>query len=449
MSGKDLTSKDIESSRLELHMLTLFAQQHLPNASSPVAQAVQKAIQTVNVSLQESEKQIKAAALSASVASSTSPNISNPLNSSLPKHFQLLASSSDILLPLHSPTEAIALFFHSVLLCFDDIICIAEKGGGGVPGFAAPLAPLPPGSVVPTSWNKSIDSITFLYKHKAAPGKIIRLEVTKSSSEATRVGLGFKATSSKPYEVVLQNSAHLSSNKLAQCAHISSISQVYADPSSLAEYVTHEICQALPFLQEELDKSRQRELDEAHSQPMEVTRDLPPSRLQHAHINRMSPSSTKASFNPNPSIAGPSVGSSDVHPPLPSVVPPSFASMGPQGQLPALYGDEGGDSGTLGSGGGIGGMLVGPDHEIFQGGVRGGVGMFPGGGAPGFGTGMPQPRYDPIINPDIYTDPHIAPGMQGRGGPGRGRGRGGRGAPRVPGEPAPDHLKPPDFGDFI
>ena len=90
-------------------------------------------------------------------------------------------------------------------------------------------------------------------------------------------------------------------------------------------------------------------------------------------------------------------------------------------------------------------MLMGPYHAIFQGGFHGGgVGGMPaGGGAPGFGTGMPQPRFDPITNPDIFTDPHVAVGGQGRG---RGRGRG---APRVPGEPAPDHLKPPDFGDFI
>ena len=98
--------------------------------------------------------------------------------------------------------------------------------------------------------------------------------------------------------------------------------------------------------------------------------------------------------------------------------------------------------------GGDGGMLVGPDHAIFQGGYHGSVGMFPGSGAPGFGTGMPQPRFDPIINPDIYTDPHLGVGGQGfRSGRGRGRGRGRGGAPRMPGEPAPDHLKPPDFED--
>lgn len=448
MSGSDLTSKDVESSRLELQMLTLFAQQHFPNASSPVAQAVQKAIQSVNVLLEESEKKFKATVQSASAIPLN--DTSSYFDSSLPKNLLLLASSINILLPLHTALEAIALFFHSVLLSFNGIMCIAEKGGGGVPGFAAPLSPLPPGSVVPTSWNKSVDSITFLYKHKSAPGKIIKLDVTKFSGDATRIGLGFKSTSSRLHEVVLQNSAHVNTTEIPQCTHPSTLSQLYLDSSSLADYVTKEICQTLPFLQEDLHKSQQKDL-EVHSQPMEVTRDLPPSRLQHAHISRVAPSSTKAISSPSPIIPVPSVGSSDVHPPLPNMVPPSLPGMGPQGQLPGLYGDENVGSIRVGPARGSGGMLVGPDHEIFQGGSHGGVGVFPGGGAPGFGTGMPQPRYDPVINPDIYTDPHIAPGMQGRGGPGRGRGRGrgGRGTPRVPGEPAPDHLKPPDFGDFI
>ena len=438
---------------LELQQLRAF-QQQLPLASSPVARAVQTAVLTVQEYIREAEQKLAAATLASSHSLTAAPiastdSLSGDGDGDIPSVLLPLArsSGSELNLPLQSATEVIALFHHSILLSFDGVVCIAEKSGGGVPGFAAPLSPLPPDSFVPPQWNKSRNSITFMYKHKAAAGKTIKLEVTKSSDDATLVKIGFKSATSKPVEVRIMNSTVLKTTDFNTCTQPTALVKLYSDISPTTSSATDTILEALPFLQEEVEKAKQRELAAKQSVPMEVTRELPPPRLQHAHINRSFASSIPS--HPPSRTAGYSVGHSDLHPPLPNVVDPRFPGMGPRGELPSLYGDDDYNGRGVGIPSGNGGMLVGPDHAIFQGGVQGGVGMFPPGGAPGFGSGMPQPRFDPVTNPDIYNDPMVAPGGQGRGGPGRGRGRGGRGAPRVPGEPAPDHLRPPNFGDFI
>lgn len=437
-----MTPKDIQSARLELQSLVSFSERHLPDVSSLVAQEIQKVILSVNRTIQDSEAKLRAAALLDSSNSSDEKRIQDDKctsNADVPLYLHPLVTSTDLRLPLETPVEALALFCHSILLNYEGIVCIAEKSDGGVPGFAAPLAPLPPNTFVPPAWNKKKDKITFLYKHKAVPGKKITLEVSSASSTSTLIKIGFKTATSKLVELTLVNEEQLNVSGINRCSIPGHLTQLFSNPNALATLVSSSILQALPFLVKEQEKARQRELEKSLEHiPMEVTRDLPPSFLQQSHIHRVAP--------PPPRATTPSVGLSDAHPPLPTVVPPPQPGFGPQGQLPSLY-DERYHIPYAG-GTGTGGMLIGPDHPIFQ----GGVGVFPGvegrGGAPGFGPGMPQPRYDPIINPDIFTDPHVAPAGGGVGGRGRGRGRG-RGAPRVPGEPAPDHLKPPDFGDSI
>ena len=134
-------------------------------------------------------------------------------------------------------------------------------------------------------------------------------------------------------------------------------------------------------------------------------------------------------------------------------------------------GRGGGGFGTGGAVGPNGGNLVGPNHPLFDpnggfgpggyggefGGEYGGYGP---GGAGGYG-GLPQQRFDPFGPvPGPNTDiggagagnvgvdsrgrpiPGMFPGrLPGRGGAGRGSvaGRG------VPGEPQPDHLRPPGW----
>ena len=79
-------------------------------------------------------------------------------------------------------------------------------------------------------------------------------------------------------------------------------------------------------------------------------------------------------------------------------------------------------------------------------------GEFPG-GLGGIG-GLPQPRFDPFgpvlgPNQDIGGAGAGNVGVDGRGrriiDPRGGRGRGGRGYGNFPGEPNPDHMKPPGW----
>ena len=90
-------------------------------------------------------------------------------------------------------------------------------------------------------------------------------------------------------------------------------------------------------------------------------------------------------------------------------------------------------------GGGLGGgMFVGPDHALFNGRDSGFLGPLPRNPlAPGFGPGLPQPRYDPIgpiVDGNDFFDPETLPrpGNHGQRG-------------RMLGEPNPDHFKPPGW----
>ena len=110
------------------------------------------------------------------------------------------------------------------------------------------------------------------------------------------------------------------------------------------------------------------------------------------------------------------------------------------------------------------GSLVGPDHPMFDPslyeGDGGSAGMGSGGGVFGPPEYLPQPRFDPygpVTGPNRGVDVgNVGVDSRGRpvpmgpiGGPaGRGRGRGGRGQhpPHAfPGEPNPDHFKPPGW----
>lgn len=152
-----------------------------------------------------------------------------------------------------------------------------------------------------------------------------------------------------------------------------------------------------------------------------------------------------------------SVGSFDLNP-FPSAI--------------SIGASRGGGGGGLGGLHGGGGSLVGPEHPMFR-------GTYPPAGADGGGIGigglptgprpwmdvdpdpyrdarfqvLPKPRYDPtgpVLGPhtDICGEDEDFSGEDPMFRRGRGRGRGGRGtgsSSLFPGEPGPDHFKPPGW----
>eukprot|EP01036_Dinobryon_divergens_P043292 gene43292-57615_t len=138
---------------------------------------------------------------------------------------------------------------------------------------------------------------------------------------------------------------------------------------------------------------------------------------QSGNYNPKNSGTTSSTFIPDitgarPPPRVPSVGEGDLYP------------FGP-GAYPAFHPSGGG------------GSLVGPDHPMFSG-IRDNQPH-----APDFPLGYPQPRFDPLGPVTGPMGPDFGDGDDRFRMPGRGRGRGRGGVSRIPGEPTPDHLKPP------
>ena len=123
----------------------------------------------------------------------------------------------------------------------------------------------------------------------------------------------------------------------------------------------------------------------------------------------------------------PGIGGGDLHPSFPGVIP---QPRGDQGQ----------------------GSLVGPDHPLFKTPDYGNPdpygrqSQYDPTCPPGWPQGMPRPRFDSFMPVPGPNGPDFGmPGGFGGGGQGRGVGLPGR--RRVPGEPNPDHFRPPGDGD--
>jgi hypothetical protein len=150
-------------------------------------------------------------------------------------------------------------------------------------------------------------------------------------------------------------------------------------------------------------------------------------------------------------LAAPSPGSNLVSPPLAPRSPAAGVDRGFASSNPDLEPDlrqtlpgtlripgVGSDRARGAPGRGPDGMLVGPDSDMFRGGDDDDEFGYP--QAPGFefeDPAHPSVRYDPLLPP--------GPGLRVPG-----QGRGGRhgvlpGRSQFPGEPNPDHLKPPGW----
>eukprot|EP01038_Epipyxis_sp_PR26KG_P009762 gene9762-13133_t len=71
--------------------------------------------------------------------------------------------------PISNKFELISAAVHCILLD-EGFICVTEQPSG-VPGFAPALRELPKTQLFPPFWNNDSNTISFMYKHKAKPGK--------------------------------------------------------------------------------------------------------------------------------------------------------------------------------------------------------------------------------------------------------------------------------------
>ena len=115
----------------------------------------------------------------------------------------------------------------------------------------------------------------------------------------------------------------------------------------------------------------------------------------------------------------PGVGMGDLHPTFPGAVPQGAPDYGQ-------------------------GSLVGPNHPLFM----PNMGGYPSDprGAPGWPAGAPRPRFDSFMPVPGPNGPDFGQQNAPSFGP-NGETRGMR--RRVPGEPNPDHLRPPGNNDYI
>lgn len=314
-------------------------------------------------------------------------------NESLPEFMQPLVQSG--VYPC-SQLEAIAMACHSIILR-EGFICICDRVDDQpvVAGFAPPLSELPKGAFLPPNWRKDKDAIVILYKNKALSGKQFKLMCAFISEAVVAMSFTVKGGNSGPNGVNINTAEHC-----ATSSDISSqrfpIHSVYRNPSSLQSIVRGVIRQVLS--------------PEANATPADSGPAVLPQQYQS--IPSLTPARAPDTgahplYGYGRGSTGMGVGRGDMEPPFPG--------MRPSIPTPSS------------------GSVVGPDHPMFWGGSHvQGEGRDP--FVPGFGPGAHVPRYDPI---------HPTPGVP-MGGRNYVGGRTGRGR-TVPGEPAPDHLRPPQY----
>jgi hypothetical protein len=344
------------------------------------------------------------------------------------------ASASSASSASPSAIEGIVVALHKAM-CDDGFVGIVEKPSS-VPGFAGTIRELPPHQL-PDGWNSNpAAAYALTYKHRLKAGKQFLL-----------------------------NGAVLADGALLAVSVTEKGGLTAGAELDVAEFAGVAAAAALKARLQALTRQLVPQLDPANNPPTSSSSSSSVGVLQQPQqpqpIFGGGHAGGTGGFPRIPAV--PSVGSGDLHPALPG---PGF---GP-------------DTGA--------GSLVGPGHPLFGadpygGGMGGGMGG--GGGAlgptpPGWAPGLPRPRFDPygpvpgpnnpgFGNPGFFPgggmaggdgDPFFIGGPAGMMGPLGGRGgvggrggaggRGGRGplGGWAPGEPNPDHLRPPqhDRHDF-
>jgi len=351
----------------------------------------------------------------------------------------------------NSPFQLIAVALHCYMLDAG-FIAITELPNA-TPGFAPSLKELPKGILLASNWNSDPSVVNAMYKHKERPGKQFLLScismdkvimVTVSQRKGTALNM------------------ELSEDHFATTEPALTIINAEELTSKLQTILYQLIPSLKPVQPMEVDSTMGMNATAAGvataASATGYRVDSPPSPDAPTHTPAPTPAPAPAPPVGRGGIGagvgvgvGGGVGNRDLEP------FPGGVHIGP------IHGGAGGVGGDGNVNGG-GGSLVGPNNPIFQpdyydedyggypygggGGGGGGAGMPSGLGGIG---GLPQPRFDPfgpVLGPNV--DPggpgvgNIGP-RGGRGGAGRGRGRGRGSNWMPPGEPNPDHFKPPGW----
>jgi len=285
--------------------------------------------------------------------------------------------------------EAFVLALHCFMLD-EGFVCIEEVQNSSAPGFAPPLREVSHMKLLPDRWNEDQSSCTLMYKHSSKIGKHFSLSIvlTAALPETIFISLSQKNGDSFSTEVSLASFLREQS-----CGESGGGSSEEAEPESLFSNLQG-VAQIIRSL---------------------VVLHIPPPQQQTQTASRLL-ASNEGGGEPHRSYP-PHGGSSSV--------PSPYTPLVGDGDLNPYFPMMPGGLGPIQPGGT--GSLVGPNHPIFgpQGDVQSGRGPFP-------IPGLPQPRFDPY---GPVAGPH-GPNFGNIGmGPNRGR---------APGEPDPDHLRPPD-----
>lgn len=279
--------------------------------------------------------------------------------------------------------QAILLALHCCMLD-SGFVCVAEVPSS-VPGFAPPLRELGMQKLLPEKWCADSTVCAVMYKHPRASGKQFSLSLVLLGVETETLLVTISQKGGLSFTAELSGQDYLSD-----------VNTFAADnrAGSMAAEGMDVLFNDFAGLQ----------------------------RVLGSLISQLLPSPVQA------------------QPQTPQSIPPSTGTNSvpsPIGSREPLYGRDSRGNGDLDPFGG--GSLIGPNHSIFtnprpmyqpEGPTYPPYPTLPGAG----GVHPMQPRFDPFGPP---LNPNFGGGGLGGVVPGR--------APRVPGEPNPDHMVPPDM----
>ena len=343
-----------------------------------------------------------------------------------------IATIAERNLRCQTPLEAIALALHAALC--SEVLCFActgvpESSSPNDAGFAAPIRELPRSQFLPRGWNQNKDSIALRYR-KNGSGSVILIVRIQAAMEEDAVEILFnRANSSEPHSdslvFPLKEHINLDSWKRAQreqssvspSLHYKALAGLFTkvaksfDLGHVAEEDNIEPStyqQEFPYVDTTVLNLPTRQNMAAMTQGVTGS-DMPSSGLPMRPLVHRAPDDRDRS--------------------VPTTLDDAFPGLQARNHPGDFAGDlaPGGLSGP-GFGGtspGQTGNLMGANHPAFFGGMA----------PPQPGLGM-RPRFDPIGPPGGPMDPPNNDNNKTQVPPGKAR--------NIPGEPNPDHLRPPN-----